>query len=37
MKNKVPNDRSITIYEPLLFGSLAVAAGMIYLIVNFIS
>jgi hypothetical protein len=34
MKRKPPKDRRTVAYEPLLFGSLAVAAGILYLLVK---
>jgi hypothetical protein len=37
MNQKHTKDRRTTIYEPLLFGSLAIAGGIIYLLVKFIS
>lgn len=37
MKQKVPNDRKITIYEPLLFGSIAIIGGLVYIIVKALS
>ena len=37
MKQKLPNDRKITIYEPLLFGSIAIIGGLVYIIVKALS
>jgi hypothetical protein len=37
MKQKVPNDRKITIYEPLLFGSIAIIGGLVYIIIKALS
>ena len=34
MKQKLSKDRRVTIYEPLLFGALAIAVGVVYLIVK---
>lgn len=36
MNGKHTKDRRTTIYEPLLFGSIAVAGGMIYLLIKFV-
>ena len=36
MKQKRPNDRKIAVYEPMLFGALAIAGGLIYFLVKYI-
>ena len=37
MKKERVKDRRIVIYEPLLFGSIAIGAGIIYLIIKAVS
>jgi hypothetical protein len=34
MKRKIAKDRRMVMYEPLLFGSLAIVVGVVYLLVK---
>jgi hypothetical protein len=36
MKQQVQKDRRKTIYEPLLFGSIAILGGIIYIVIKYI-